>query len=253
MKWEQHENKDGYSRLQVEADWSEVAADYDDVVSRHARIRLPGFRAGKIPRGVIEQRFHSEISAELAQRAAQRFGLQAVREAEIKVLGALEAQEVECVKGRPFRVMLRFWPMPQIDLPDLGTLGGAETGADPRDHISLKLLELVSFELPDKLIQAELGQRNTDEREPGIAGWQAASDRLRLMLILKQIAHQEGISVDAADLQDRIAVKAVEFETTKKTLQAELEKSGGMERLKDMLLAESILEYLMEKNRQERT
>ena len=69
------------------------------------------------------------------------------------------------------------------------------------------------------------------------------------MLILKQIAHQEGISVDAADLQARIAAKAVEFETTKKALQSELEKGGGMERLKDMLLAESTLEYLMEKNR----
>jgi hypothetical protein len=34
-------------------------------------------------------------------------------------------------------------------------------------------------------------------------------------------------------------------------LQAELEKGGGMERLKDMLLAECVLEYLMEKNRQE--
>lgn len=248
MKWEQHENKDGYRRLQVDADWSEIAADYDDAVSRYARTRLPGFRAGKIPRSVIEQRFQSEISADLAWRAAQRLGLQAVREAGIKVLGPLEAEEVECVKGRPFRVMLRFWSMPHFDLPDFGTLGGAEAGADLRDHISLRLLELVSFELPDKLIQAELGQNETDETEPGSATWQAASDRLRLMLILKQIAQQEGISVDAADLSERIAAKAVEFETTKASLQAELEKGGCMERLKDMLLAESTLEYLMEKN-----
>ena len=89
---------------------------------------LPGFRAGKIPRSVIEQRFQTEISAALSQRAAQRFGLQAVREAGIRILGPLEAEEVECVKGRPFRAMLRFWPMPQIDLPDLGALGEAEAG-----------------------------------------------------------------------------------------------------------------------------
>ena len=251
MKWEQHTSEDYYQRLQIEADWPELAADYDDVVSRHTRSRLPGFRAGKIPRGVIEQRFHSEISAELARRAAQRFGLQAVREAGIKVLGPLEAVEVECVKGCPFRVMLRFWPMPQIDLPDLGTLVGTDADGDLRDHISLRLLELVSFDLPKQLIQAELDQSDTDETEPGSPGWQAAGDRLRLMLILKQIALQEGISVDATDLQERIAAKAVEFEKTIKELQAELEKGGGMERLKDMLIAESVLEYLMEKNRQE--
>jgi FKBP-type peptidyl-prolyl cis-trans isomerase (trigger factor) len=128
---------------------------------------------------------------------------------------------------------------------------GAESGADLRDHISLRLLELVSFDLPEKLVQLEVGQNESDEDGPGTAGWQAASDRLRLILILKQIAHQEGISVDATDLQQRIAAKAVEFETTINDLQTELEKGGGMERLKDMLLAESTLEYLMERNGQD--
>jgi FKBP-type peptidyl-prolyl cis-trans isomerase (trigger factor) len=71
------------------------------------------------------------------------------------------------------------------------------------------------------------------------------------MLILKQIAQQEGISVEAADLQARIAAKAVEFGTTPKDLREELEQEGGIERLKDMLLAESTLDYLIEKNGQE--
>jgi FKBP-type peptidyl-prolyl cis-trans isomerase (trigger factor) len=250
MKWEQLDKGDGYNRLQVEVDWSELAGDYADMVNTHARIKLPGFRTGKVPRSVIEQRFQTEICSALSHRAAQRFGLQAVREAGIKVLGPLEAEEAECVKSRPFRALLRFWPMPKINLPDLGALGGSGTGVDLRDHISLRLLELVSFDLPEQLIQAELDRDDTDGGEPGTAGWQAASDRLRLMLILKQIAQQEGISVDAADLQERIAAKAVEFEMTKQALQAELEQGGGTERLKDMLLAESTLEYLMERNSQ---
>ena len=82
--------------------------------------------------------------------------------------------------------------------------------------------------------------------------WQAASERIRLMLILKQIARQEGIEVDETDVNNRIAEKAEEFGTTKKALQAELEKGGGMERLREMLLAESTLEYLVERNRQGR-
>jgi FKBP-type peptidyl-prolyl cis-trans isomerase (trigger factor) len=249
MKWEQKESSNGYDRLQVEAEWAELAADYDDMVNKHARIKLPGFRAGKVPRSVIEQRCQAEISAALSQRAAQRFGRQAVQEAGLTILGPLEAETVECVKGRPFRVMLRFWPMPQITLPDLGSLGErAAAGVDLRDHISLRLLELVRFDLPEKLVKLEIGQSDTDAAEHGSAGWQAASDRLRLMLILKQIARQEGVSVDAADLQERIAAKAAEFDTTIEALQAELEQGGGMERLRDMLLAESTLEYLMERN-----
>jgi FKBP-type peptidyl-prolyl cis-trans isomerase (trigger factor) len=250
MKWEQHNKGDGYHRLRVEVDWSELAADYDDMVNGYAGIRVPGFRPGKIPRSVIEQRFQKEINAALIRRAAERFGLEAVREAEIKILGPAEAEDVECVKGQSFRAVLRFYAMPQIDLPDLGTLGAAPDGSDPRDHISLRLLELVKFDLPERLITEELGREGSDS-EPGSPGWQAASDRMRLMLILKQIARQEGINVEEADLQERIAGKAVEFGTTPKGLQEELEQEGGIERLKDMLLAESTLDYLIEKNGQD--
>jgi len=250
MKWEQQEKGDGYHRVRVEADWSELAADYDDMVNEYARIRIPGFRPGKTPRSVIEQRFQKEINAALTRRAAERFGLEAVREAGIKILGPVEAEEVDCVKAGPFRAVLRFYPMPQIDLPDLGALGAAPVGADPRDHISLRLLELVKFDLPERLIAEELGQDGNDP-EPGSSGWQAAHDRIRLMLILKQIAKQEGISVEAMDLQRRIAAKAVEFGTTPKSLQEELEQEEGMERLRDMLLAESTLDYLIEKNGQD--
>jgi FKBP-type peptidyl-prolyl cis-trans isomerase (trigger factor) len=250
MKWEQHDKGDGNHRLRVEADWSELEADYDDLVNEYAGIHIPGFRPGKTPRSVTEQRFQKEINAALTRKAAERFGLQSVREAGIKILGPAEAEEIDCVKGRAFRAVLRFYPMPQIDLPDLGTIGAAPADADPRDHISLRLLELVKFDLPERLIAEELGREGNDP-ESGSPGWQAASNRIRLMLILKQIAQQEGISVEAADLQERIAAKAMEFGTTPKGLQEELEQEGGMERLRDMLLAESTLDYLIEKNGQD--
>ena len=70
------------------------------------------------------------------------------------------------------------------------------------------------------------------------------------MLILKKIAKQEGIEVDETDVDNRIAEKAEEFKTTKKSLQAEFERGSGLQRLRDMLLAESTLEYLMEKSSQ---
>ena len=68
------------------------------------------------------------------------------------------------------------------------------------------------------------------------------------MVILKRIARQEGIEVDERDVKRRIDEKAKEFGTTAKGLQAELEERGGMARLRDLLLAESTLDYLMEVN-----
>ena len=78
--------------------------------------------------------------------------------------------------------------------------------------------------------------------------WQAARDRIRLMLILKQIAKQEGIEVDQRDVDNRIAEKAEEFGTTIEELEAELARGDGLKRLKEVILAESVLGYLMEIN-----
>ena len=79
MKWEQHSNGDGCNRLKVEADWSELAVDYDDILAEYSKVRLPGFRPGKVPRSVIEKRFNTEIIEDLSQRAAKRLGREAVQ------------------------------------------------------------------------------------------------------------------------------------------------------------------------------
>ncbi len=248
MKWQQHSNDNGFYRLDVEADWSEFTADYDDIVAEYAKVRIPGFRSGKVPKGVIEQRFQSEISDDLSRRIAQRFGREAIREAGIKVLGPAEAEEVVCKKGQSFRARLCFYPRPEIDLPEISSLKIDTKGCDFRDQISHQLLDMVTIEIPDGLIKDDLTLADGDNCEAGSVEWQAANDRIKLMLILKQIAQQEGIEVDRKDVNDRITEKAVEFGTTKKSLQTELEKSGGVTRLKDMLLAESTLEYLIEQN-----
>ena len=240
---------DGYYRLKVEADWSELAVDYDDIVAGYAKVRVPGFRPGKATRSVIEKRFQKEITEDLSHRAAQRLGSEAVREAGIEALGPVEAEEIECVKSQVFRAKLRFHPMPKFNLPDISCLKIDEASHDPRDQLSLRLLELVSFDVPDRLVKDELALDGVGDSPPDSAEWKAAKDRIKLMLILKKIARQEGIEVDTTDVNDRISEKAKEFGTTKKSLQAELEKGGGRERLRDMLIAESTLEYLMERTK----
>ena len=66
------------------------------------------------------------------------------------------------------------------------------------------------------------------------------------MLILKRIAREEGIEVEEADVDRRIEEKAAEFGARPETLRADLEQGGGRARLKDLLLAENVLGYLLE-------
>jgi FKBP-type peptidyl-prolyl cis-trans isomerase (trigger factor) len=247
MKWEQSHNGDGYHRLQIEANWVELAADFDDIVAGFAKARLPGFRPGKVPRSVIEQRFQREIVKDLSQRAAQRLGREAIREAGVESMGPVEATDIECEKGTPFRFNARFLPMPEIALPDYSLLTTNDDRTDPRDQLSRRLLDLVQFDIPDEIVKTELALDGTGDSDPSSEEWEAAAERVRLLLILKKIARTEGIEVDEADVERRIKEKAVEFGTKPDRLRAELEKGGGLQRLKDMLMAERTLEYLMEK------
>jgi len=248
LKYSQSSDNNGYQVLHIETDWSELVADYDDIVAGYEKVRLPGFRPGKVPRTVIEKRFQKGIIDALSQRASQRLGLEAVRESGIETLGPMEAQEIECEKDKPFRFQMRFHPMPKITLPDLNDININRESDDPRDLISIKLLELVPFEIPDDLVQDELAFEGIAASEPGSKEWKAASDRIRLMLILKKIARHEGIEVDERDVINRIAEKAEEFGTSIEELQTELVRGGGLDRLRDMLLAESTIDYLMEIN-----
>jgi FKBP-type peptidyl-prolyl cis-trans isomerase (trigger factor) len=248
MKWEhaKSESENGYCRLRIEVDWAELATDYDDIVSEYAKARIPGFRPGKVPRSVIEKRFQKEILEDLSRRSAHRIGLKAVQEAGAEALGPLEAFEIECDKGKPFRAQVRFLPMPEIRLPDLAGLLTSDDGTDPRDRISHRLLELVPFEVPGELVREELRRDGLGESDPGSEAWMEAADRIRLMLILKKIARQEGIEVDESDVETRIKEKASEFGTSVEELRSQLEKGGGRERLRNMLVAERTFEYLLE-------
>jgi FKBP-type peptidyl-prolyl cis-trans isomerase (trigger factor) len=246
MQWTHLDNENGYCRLSIEAPWSEIADDYRDIVVQYAKVPIRGFRAGNTPQTVIEQRFRKEISADLSARVAQRFGQEALREAGAEALGPLQAFEIECDRGRPFRAQVQFLPMPEISLPDLAGLLTSDDGTDPRDRISHRLLELVPLEVPGELVREELRRDCRGESNPGSEVWTAAADRIRLLLILKKIARQEGIEVDESDVETRIKGKASEFGTTVEELRSQLEKGSGRERLRNMLVAERTFEYLLE-------
>ena len=122
----------GRKVFKIEAAWSDVSADYEDILSGHAKV-IPGFRSGMVLRGAIEQRLQKQIVDDLSQRAAQRLAKEALRESGVEAAGRFEISDVECGKGQPFRFTVRFWTRPEIDLPDLCSFALSEDGQDPLD------------------------------------------------------------------------------------------------------------------------
>ncbi len=250
MKWEMALLENGYRQVQVESLWEEIQPDYQDILEDFKGIAVPGFRPGKAPRQVLESRFRREISEQLTRRVAQRLCRLALEEAGREAAGPVEVSEIDWERGQYFRFTARFFPLPEFDLPDYRSWGaGLAKAADPQGELSLQLLEKVDFPVPEDLVHRELAYEGHSEMDPESEAWQAAARRVRLMLILKRIAREEGIEVEDADVEQRIEAKAAEFGTRPEALKAELEQGGGRARLKDLLLAESVLEYLLENMR----
>ena len=247
MKWEMVDLEGGFRQLRVEAPWEEISPDYEDILAEFKGLMVPGFRPGKVPQTVLEEHFRREISEQLSRRGAQRLCRLALEEAGLEAVTPVEVSETEWERGQSFRFTARFFPLPDFDLPDYRSWdSGIAQADDPQGELSLRLLEKVAFPLPDELVRGELAFDGQPECEPESEAWQGAAQRVKLMLILKRLAREDGIEIDDADLEQRITEKAAEFETSPETLKAELEKGGGRPRLKDLLLAESVLEYLLE-------
>ncbi|MFZ0051724.1 MAG: trigger factor family protein, partial [Desulfobaccales bacterium] len=62
MKWEMANLEDGYRQMRIETPWDEIAPDYEDILQGFMQRRVPGFRPGKAPRQILEQRFRRQIS-----------------------------------------------------------------------------------------------------------------------------------------------------------------------------------------------
>ena len=88
-----------------------------------AQVTIPGFRKGKVPAAVIDQRVGREtILTEAVQEAIPQQLLAAVREHEVRTLGRPEVEITEFADGAPLRFTAEVDVRPEITLPDLASI-----------------------------------------------------------------------------------------------------------------------------------
>jgi len=233
--------------LEVEVDWEDIQADYDDVVSSYCALAAPGFRPGHAPRGHIERHFGKEIQEDVASRCIERLSRQAIEAEKLSPVGPVSVSDVELEPGRPLRFLARFVSAPEFDIPDLATLVLPDgTDAERRDAASVWLLENTDMNVPDAVVEWELSFQDDASVTPGCADWNAARDRAKLLLVLRAIARRDGVDVDDRDVDERIETMAESLATTAGQLRNELLQKGGLRRLRTFVLAERTLDYLLE-------
>ena len=104
-------------KLSIEVDAAVVSAELDLAYAALShRVKVPGFRPGKVPRRILEQRFKAQVHDDVAQRVAERAYAQAVTEHKLPVAGAVHhGQNPPIVPNAPFTFEARVQVRPQVE------------------------------------------------------------------------------------------------------------------------------------------
>lgn len=111
-------------RLEIEVPFAELEPSlkkaYREIGSQ---VVIPGFRRGKVPTAVIDQRVgRGAVLNEAVQEVIPTQILAAVREHEVKTLGRPEVEITEFADGQPLKFTAEVDVRPEITLPDLSEI-----------------------------------------------------------------------------------------------------------------------------------
>jgi trigger factor len=108
-------------QLTVEVPAPAVEAETERVIEEYGRrVRIPGFRKGKVPAEMVRRRFAKDIEREVVDRLLPRYWRQAQAESSIEPLLPPEVEEVrEREPGEPLTFVATVETRPQIELRNL--------------------------------------------------------------------------------------------------------------------------------------
>ena len=104
--------------IMINLNWNEIEKDFEKAIREFSkRIKLPGFRPGKIPRKVLMNQFQSAIEADFIESSLNNYYLQALKEKEMVPVNMGSVSDVDFDHGGHFKFKVTFEVEPQIKLP----------------------------------------------------------------------------------------------------------------------------------------
>jgi len=106
-------------KLTIEVPVEEVKAEFEktyDAYSRYAKV--PGFRPGRVPRGVVKQRFAKDVKEEVIGRLLPHALQHAIIDNKLDVVGEPEIDDIEIDDGGPLRFKATVDVIPEFELQE---------------------------------------------------------------------------------------------------------------------------------------
>ena len=105
--------------LEITIPASEVEAETEKVVaSLQQKLRLPGFRPGRVPAGIIRNRFKEDIRQDVLENLAPRYFRQRAEAEGLNIVGAPTLRDVKYEPGQPLEFTVEFEVLPSFELKE---------------------------------------------------------------------------------------------------------------------------------------
>ena len=120
MKVEVKEVGDWKRELHVELSDEEVRAEMQDVIREYRRkTQLPGFRKGKVPERMIEERFGEHLEEQLVNRLLPKAYKDALEESGLDPIRQGHIHDLRYVKGEPLTFVAHLEVRPEIEVGEI--------------------------------------------------------------------------------------------------------------------------------------
>ncbi len=104
----------------ISLDWDEIAGDFEKAVKKFGKkIKLPGFRPGKVPRKTLMMQFQPAIEAEFIEDSVNTYYFKALNEKKLVPVNKAEVSDVHFHFEEHFNFKVTFEIEPEIPLPKL--------------------------------------------------------------------------------------------------------------------------------------
>ena len=120
MKIKVNKTNDYARELEIDIPWSELESDFNTTIKKFSKkVKMPGFRAGKIPRNRLMQQFQANIEAEFMDNNFQKYYLMAVQQEELLPINKAEISDVHFHMNEHFSFKAVFEIEPEMIIPKL--------------------------------------------------------------------------------------------------------------------------------------
>lgn len=129
-------------RMHVEVPENRISGEIHKRLQKLAGdIRLPGFRPGKVPMKVVQQRFGSQVRNEVVGEIVQSSFVDALQQEKLRPAGTPDIDPLDFKPGEGLKYTAEFDVYPEITLPPLESLKITRPNSDLTDADVGKMLE----------------------------------------------------------------------------------------------------------------